>query len=409
MSDKSVTYYKDSLDIPDTVRTMQTVHGHNFEEPFYICDLSEIVNKFIMWKRILPRIIPYYAVKCNTYAPLLTMLAELGIGFDCASGNEIVKIQALGVLPNRIVFANPVKRTSELLYARKHGIKRMTFDNECELHRVKKLFPDAELILRIRCDAKKAWFRGLGEKYGCDPKIEAFELIQSALSLNMKVIGISFHVGSGCLDYGTYFKAIATARKIFDLSEKIGNRMTLLDIGGGFISDVQAFSEVAKVINQALSTFFPSNDVTVIAEPGRYFASAAFTLVTKVINVKEARNNGKPSFAYTINCGIHAGFRYLLFGRKLTRPEVIRETNEEKYKCTIWGPTCDPADKLYEDIRLPKLQVDDVLIFRNFGAYSTVLATNFNGFEMAEIKPYLNVKHENLNQQTEWDRQTIIQ
>lgn len=60
MSDKSVTYYKDSLDIPDTVRTMQAVHGHNFEEPFYICDLSEIVNKFIMWKRILPRIIPYY-------------------------------------------------------------------------------------------------------------------------------------------------------------------------------------------------------------------------------------------------------------------------------------------------------------------------------------------------------------
>lgn len=59
-----------------------------------------------------------------------------------------------------------------------------------------------------------------------------------------QVIGISFHVGSGCLDYGTYFKAIATARKIFDLSEKIGNRMTLLDIGGGFISDVQAFSEV---------------------------------------------------------------------------------------------------------------------------------------------------------------------
>lgn len=40
--------------------------------------------------------------------------------------------------------------------------------------------------------------------------------------------------------------------------------------------------KVAEVINAALEDQFPERAVRVIAEPGRYFAAAAYTLATMV-------------------------------------------------------------------------------------------------------------------------------
>lgn len=48
------------------------------------------------------------------------------------------------------------------------------------------------------------------------------------------MVGICFHVGSGCLDPPVYGKAIQAARKLFDFAQSIGYHFNLLDIGGGF-------------------------------------------------------------------------------------------------------------------------------------------------------------------------------
>ena len=37
------------------------------------------------WNAMLPKIHPFYAVKCNPEPALLKLLASLGTGFDCAS------------------------------------------------------------------------------------------------------------------------------------------------------------------------------------------------------------------------------------------------------------------------------------------------------------------------------------
>ncbi len=112
----------------------------------------------------------------------------------------------------------------------------MTFDSEIELFKIKTLFPDAKLVLRIRCDAKVAQCP-LGEKFGCDPDIEAPVLINLAFELGLHVVGISFHVGSGCMDLPVYAKAVYTARRLFDYAASVGFYFTLLDIGGGFPGD----------------------------------------------------------------------------------------------------------------------------------------------------------------------------
>lgn len=53
---------------------------------------------------------------------------------------------ALGVGPDRIIYANPCKTPSFITFAAARGVKRMTFDNEMELEKSKNLCPDAEYV-----------------------------------------------------------------------------------------------------------------------------------------------------------------------------------------------------------------------------------------------------------------------
>ena len=73
-------------------------------------------EKYNEWKEKLPRVVPFYAVKCNNDKVILKLLASLGCNFDCASKNEIQNVLDLGILPERIIFANPCKDRNYLLF-----------------------------------------------------------------------------------------------------------------------------------------------------------------------------------------------------------------------------------------------------------------------------------------------------
>jgi ornithine decarboxylase len=114
------------------------------EEPFYVFNIGDIVKKHQIWIEKMPRVIPYYAVKCNDNEVVLATLVALGTSFDCASKAEINKILAMGVHPERIIFANPTKPKSHIRYAAIVGVKTMTFDCDIELHKIKAICPDAK-------------------------------------------------------------------------------------------------------------------------------------------------------------------------------------------------------------------------------------------------------------------------
>lgn len=105
--------------------------------------MDDIHEKYNIWKTHLPRVEPFYAVKCNTDKMLLKLLDYLGTGFDCASKSEIQTILELGVSPDRIIYAHPCKATSFIKYACKMGVNTMTFDNEDELFKIKANHPNA--------------------------------------------------------------------------------------------------------------------------------------------------------------------------------------------------------------------------------------------------------------------------
>ncbi|XP_048448310.1 ornithine decarboxylase-like, partial [Rhincodon typus] len=201
-------------------------------DAFSVADLGDLVHQHLLWQRTLPRVKPFYAVKCNSSKLVAQILAQMGLGFDCASKNEIAMIRDIGVPAQRIIYANPCKEVSHIKYAVSRGVQMMTFDNEDELLKVAMNHPTAKMVLRIAVNDFTSQ-SPLSSKFGASMS-ECRQLLEYAKALNLDTIGVSFHVGSGCTDPKIFAQAIADARVVFDIGINLGFQMYLLDIGGGF-------------------------------------------------------------------------------------------------------------------------------------------------------------------------------
>lgn len=361
------------------------------EEAFYVCDIGDIVSKHRIWKAAMPRVEPHYAVKCNDSLTVLETLAALGTSFDCASKGEINKVLDLGVDPSRIIFANPAKPVSHIRHAANVGIDTMTFDNESELHKVLQLHPRARLVIRIRCDDPEAQCQ-LGMKFGCDHATEAPELLKIARDLGLDVVGVSFHVGSGCNNPGIFRTAIGYARKVFDYAASLGYNLNLLDIGGGF-PGVRGTSidKIAEIVNISISELFPDPSIQVIAEPGRFYVASAYTLACNIHSVRRvqlpdpATGRTKPHNMYYINDGVYGSFNCMLYDHQRVYPQSLKGNTGKLTSCSVWGPTCDGLDQVANDVLLPELKLGDWLVFEDMGAYTLPVASHFNGFPIPKV------------------------
>ncbi|CAH0717736.1 unnamed protein product, partial [Brenthis ino] len=358
------------------------------EDPFYVMDMGEVVARYHQWKELMPRVEPFYAVKCNDDKLMVSTLAALGAGFDCASKAEIQLVTSLGVRPERIIFANPAKPASHVRWAHAAGVTTLTFDSETELIKTKRFMPEAQLVIRIRCDASSAQCP-LGIKFGCEPVVEAPRLLKLAAVLGLSVIGVSFHVGSGAQETAVYARALQHARALFAAGTAAGHRMRLVDVGGGFPGNAgTSIREVAAVINEALETHFPSRSVRVIAEPGRYFAAAAYTLAAMVHATRElpAKDGSGPHTMYFINDGVYGSFNCVLYDHQQVHAEPLEESAEPPSPCSVWGPTCDALDCVLPLAALPPLRAGAWLVFRDMGAYTLPVASAFNGFPVPKVR-----------------------
>ncbi|OTB18857.1 hypothetical protein K445DRAFT_54670 [Daldinia sp. EC12] len=364
------------------------------EDTFFVGDLGEVYRQHMRWKKNLPRVKPFYAVKCNPDPKVIQLLAGLGTGFDCASKSEIEQVLNMGVDPARIIYAQPCKTNSYVRYVANRGVKQMTFDNADELRKIAKLFPDAELFLRILTDDSSSLCR-LSLKFGASLD-STDELLALAKELGLNVVGVSFHVGSGASDPLAFLKAVRDADVVFKQAYAHGFDLHTLDVGGGFSGDT--FEDMARVLRDALDEYFPPH-INIIAEPGRYYVSSAFTLACNIIARRtiDDPTTGKTSYMAYINDGLYGNFSSIMFDHQNPVAKVLRAGNRTYYNTiladnlpegvgagieySIWGPTCDGIDRITESIHFPhELNVGDWLYFEDMGAYTKCSATKFNGF-----------------------------
>lgn len=387
------------------------------EDAFFVADLGEVYRQHVRWVKHLKRVTPHYAVKCNPDPTIIRLLAALGTGFDCASKTEIEQVLKLGVDPARIIYAQPCKTKSYLRYTAKQGVKQMTFDNTDELYKIKQIAPEAELYLRILTDDSASLCR-LSQKFGASMD-NTMELLSLAKELDLNVAGVAFHVGSGASDPNAFIRAVQDAREVFDQAASLGFDLHTLDVGGGFSPDT--FEEMASVLAKALDDYFPPS-IRIIAEPGRYYTSSAFTIACNVIarRTVEDKDLGIKSYMLYLNDGVYGNFSSIMFDHQHPVPRVLstmRRPDGFNYSTdsltdsgytsaedcspgprngrlidySIWGPTCDGIDCIAEKwTSTDTVDVGDWLYFENMGAYTKCSATRFNGFTDKHLTIYVS-------------------
>lgn len=399
LSTEKITYFKQHESVLDIIQAM--LHRTQYDDTgFFIVDISTVIEQYAKWNMHLPRVKPFYAVKSNPNPLIIKTLAILGTGFDCASKNEIA--QVLDVLSkymssdkdyisSHIIFANPSKSDQHLRYARGVDVDLMTFDNEYELLKIAHIHPGAALVVRIKVDDSSSLCR-FGSKFGTDLD-DVDKLMKFAKMLQLSIVGVSFHVGSGCQDPKSYDLAIRDAKKVFEIGKENGYKLTMLDLGGGFpgTEDVTVkFHEFADQINTSLDKYFSVDEFNedyglhIIAEPGRYFCNASHTLVLNVIakNKKIDKSTGEIKFAYTLNDGIYGSMNCIIFDHAKPIIKPFNEREGKTYECVVYGPTCDSIDTLTTSCQLPELAAGECVYYENCGAYSTASASRFNGFHL---------------------------
>lgn len=350
--------------------------------PIMLIRRTILEKQFQRFKKNLPQVLPYYAIKANPNPEIIKTFARLGSNFDVASAREMDLVLSLKVSPRRIIFANTIKSNEDIAAAHKANVNLMTFDNEAELYKIAKYAPGSRVLIRIKVGNAGSIVE-LSLKFGAEPKHAAF-LLRKARALGLQPLGVAFHVGSQCTNIANYTQALEIAAQIFREAKTEGMALRMLDIGGGFPirhfdrEKQIVFEDIARKIQNELSRLFDPR-VKVIAEPGRFFAGPAGILVTKVVG-RAFRDNKN---YYYINDGVYGDFSGIAFDHCKYELKTLRRGH--KYLSTVAGPTCDSFDIISLTEELPELDLGNVIYAKNIGAYSSASAVQgFNGFMPAK-------------------------
>ena len=361
------------------IRSMLKKH----RSPFMMISRCVLERQYKRFRKCLPEVTPFYAIKANPHPSIIKTFVKLGASFDVASAAEMEKVLDLGASPAKIIFANTIKSAEDIAFAKRRRVRLMTFDNEPELYKLAKYYPGAHVLVRIKV-ANQGSVVELSLKFGADQD-QAFFLLRKAKALGLVPIGVSFHVGSQATNVENYLQAIEISAGIFKEAKKNGLPLKILDIGGGF--PIQHFDKeiginferMGSQIRRELKHIF-DKDVKFIAEPGRFLAGPSGILVTQVMG-RTFRNNKN---YYYLNDGIYGDFSGMVFDHCRYEFKTLRRG--QKFLSTLAGPTCDSFDTLSQNCEIPELYVDDVVYVKNIGAYSCASATTgFNGFPPAKI------------------------
>ena len=371
-------------------RTLKKLAEQN-GTPLFVVDHNELRRNYATFKKYLPRVQAYYAVKANPDPAIVKTLFDAGASFDVASMPEFrIVYEYIKDMPDKqrqdwiwdkIIYANPIK-ANETLQELNPYKPLVTYDNYEEIRKIKKHAPQAGLALRLKVTNTGAMVE-LSSKFGAAPG-EAVDLILAADKVGLTVEGISFHVGSQTTNFGNYVAAINLAANIFKEAKDRGySKMNLLDIGGGFPAPyddtVKPFRELAGIINRELNRLFPKN-IQILAEPGRFLCATAATAVSKIIG--KAVREGK--LCYYVNDGVYHTFSGVIFDHCHYHMKSFKRG--PKQICSVFGPPCDALDVVSMAEELPgDLQLGDLLYSEQIGAYSHASSTWFNGFPPATV------------------------
>jgi ornithine decarboxylase len=349
--------------------------------PYVNFDYEQLKAKYSEFRSLMPRVKIAYAVKANSHPDVIYTLAKAGCWFDVASLAEVTLTNYTGL---ERFYSNPIRNVDMLLEAYCAGVRYFVIDSFDGIQQLALLsdevLSEIKVYLRLYIPNDSAVF-ALNRKFGMTPN-HVGPIILACQQAGIRLVGVSFHVGSQCLNPEAFREPMRVALGVLKhIKDAYPGERMLLNLGGGFpATDELALSDFADVINEELMGV---EDTDVVAEPGRGMVSACGTLFTRVLAVKKI-GQAKP-IAY-LDAGAYHGLTEIKQGLAFEFTSTNPQSRPLEYCAwTVAGPTCDSYDML-GDFELPvDLKVGDLLTMRNAGAYVTECGTRFNGFPSPEL------------------------
>ena len=320
-----------------------------------------------------------YAVKTNPHPIVLKTIIESGIeNFDVASIKEIEAIRK--VKPNaKCSYMHTVKSRESIKEAYfKHKIKSFSLDTKDELIKIienTNQAKDLELFVRVAVSNEHAEI-DLSKKFGAINS-EATGLLRLAKQYAKK-IGLSFHVGSQCMNPISYAKGISEIGNIIKKTKIVPD---VINIGGGFPTiypDLvpQSLDNYFDEINKNLKNLNLKKLPEIICEPGRAIVAESGSTIVRVNLRKKQKlyiNDG------TYGTLFDAGVPNIVYPSKLiTSGKII---SKKLTSFDFYGPTCDSMDYMKGPFILPKnIKENDYIELGQLGAYGLTFRTQFNGY-----------------------------
>ena len=350
----------------------------SYVDPMLVISEAKLRDNARRFMSALPRVRPHFAVKANPDPRILAVFKEEGACFEVASIAELDAMRDLGVDMETVFYSNPIKSPASVKHAVSLGVQWYVVDSPEEVVKIGKIKQDAKLYLRIDVSNEgSVW--PLSGKFGAS-KSGAYAVIDKAAELGMAITGITFHVGSQCVNPDNWIEGIRSAKAAFSALEAKGWTPELLNIGGGypveFSESDPSIEDIGRLISKELDSI-PSS-IQIMGEPGRFLVGSAGCLLTQVIGVA---SRDEKRWLY-LDTGFYGGLMEVADKFPCT---IVSQRTGEAATWALAGPTCDSIDVLGDHSLPSNIQVEDVLFMPNSGAYSTTCACDFNGFPVAEI------------------------
>ncbi|MEX0342340.1 MAG: pyridoxal-dependent decarboxylase, exosortase A system-associated [Erythrobacter sp.] len=353
--------------------------------PLFVYSRDRVARRFAELRAAMPdRLKINYAIKANSFPPLLEYISKLADGLDIASGGELEMVRAAGFDLARVSFAGPGKRDEELKAAIASGVT-LNLESEAEADRAlaiaARMGATPRLAIRVNPDFE---LKGSGMKMGGGAKpfgIDAERvpaLIKHIVDAGSDFRGLHIFTGSQALAAEAVIEMQA---KVLDCADRLasaaGVTLPKLNMGGGFGIPYFPGDEPLDIaaVGAALEDRFASlpntlSGAELFIELGRYLVGEAGIYLTRIVDRKESYGE-----TYLITDG---GLHHQLaasgnFGTVVRRnyPVAIasRFGSEPEEVANVVGCLCTPLDRLADRAHLPRAEVGDLVAVFCAGAY----------------------------------------
>jgi diaminopimelate decarboxylase len=333
----------------------------------------------------------FYAVKANSFPPVLEALARKVDGFEVASFREAELATSAATAmgkSTRLITSGPGKSEANLERLIQLGAELINVESVLELHRVSRHADKVGKRLRVALRVNPSMvtitdtFRlgGVTSPFGIAEEDVSDALVVAATLPAIKVVGFHFHVVCNNLDavaHAAYVRwCLAWSAQMANAS---GVDLQVVDVGGGLGIPVEGKAALdLELFADGLRAIRPPTGTRVMFEPGRWLVNDCGYYAAEVTDVKRVHGSwfvvlrgGINHFLRPVSDAVAHNFTVVPVERW---PYAYPRPEARDALVTVVGELCTPADVLARDVTVDRIRPGDVAVFPRVGSYGWELA-----------------------------------